>query len=440
MPDGCLLAVGIPLVLAVLHEAVQHRLVLPLIIRASQHKAVLHPDAAACKVESRIDKRPAEVQSFRIGMEHICSAAFFEVVCHTLESGEQKVIELLVFHAVVLNGQPAGAFERYPIWGIGQNEVCFRVAHKSADIFGTGRVAAHEAMPADRPNISSLHKGSLLQRSGQVEIVVLCFAVGIIREQVSQFLFIKAGHGEVVAEVLQLLHFNGKQLIVPACIQCHAVIGKDVGFLLRFCQVIDVHARHFRDAFLLRRHQTTVTGDHVIVSVDDDGVNEPEFPQRRPELCDLLRRVRAGVIDIGNQLCRRNKLKFCGCFHARSPFSLRMVISSARPVGSRPTTDCKARTAASVPMPYTPSIAPPQEKPRRISACCSHFTTSPTQPFVIGKDGAGYGFAPGSLYGTVKTMSPAVSNTAQFLLHARMASRSVGYSPISSSLPMYLTE
>ena len=85
VPDGRLLAVGIPLVLAVLHEAVQHRFVLPLIIGASEDEAVLHPDAAACKVEACIDESTTEVQSFRIGMEHISCAAFFEVVSHTLE-------------------------------------------------------------------------------------------------------------------------------------------------------------------------------------------------------------------------------------------------------------------------------------------------------------------------------------------------------------------
>ena len=103
---------------------------LPLIIGASQHKAVFYPDAAACKVEASVDERPAEVQTFRIGMEHISHAAFFEVVCHTLESREQEVVKLLVFHAVVLNGESAGTLERYTVGRIGQNEVCFRIAHK----------------------------------------------------------------------------------------------------------------------------------------------------------------------------------------------------------------------------------------------------------------------------------------------------------------------
>jgi hypothetical protein len=48
--------------LAVLHEAVEHRLMLPLIIRASKHQGILHPDTASGEMESRIDESPAEVQ------------------------------------------------------------------------------------------------------------------------------------------------------------------------------------------------------------------------------------------------------------------------------------------------------------------------------------------------------------------------------------------
>ena len=180
--------------LAVLHEAVQHRFVLPLVVGASQHKAVLHPDAAPCKVEASVDERPAEIQTFGVCVEHISRAAFFEMVCHTLESGEQEAVEFLVFHAVVLNGQPAGAFERHSVGRIGQDEVCFRIAHKCIYIFRAGRVTAHETMPTDCPHVAALHKGSLLQRCGQVEIIVLRIAARSVGEQVSQFLFIEAGH------------------------------------------------------------------------------------------------------------------------------------------------------------------------------------------------------------------------------------------------------
>ena len=107
VPDGRLLAVGIPLVLAVLHEAVQHRFVLPLVVGTSQHKAVFYSDAAACKVEASVDERPAEVQTFGVCMEYIGRTAFFQMLCHSLKGGQQECIKLLVLHAVILDGQTA---------------------------------------------------------------------------------------------------------------------------------------------------------------------------------------------------------------------------------------------------------------------------------------------------------------------------------------------
>ena len=107
IPDGRLLPVGIPLVLAVLHEAVQYRFVLPLIIRASQHKAVFYSDAAPCKVEASVDERPAEVQTFGVCMEYIGRTAFFQMLCHSLKGGQQEVIKFFVLHAVILDGQTA---------------------------------------------------------------------------------------------------------------------------------------------------------------------------------------------------------------------------------------------------------------------------------------------------------------------------------------------
>ena len=135
-------------------------------------------------------------------------------------------------------------------------------------------------MPADRPHITSLHEGCFLQSSGQVEIIVLCIAVGFIGEQVSQFLFVKTGHGKIVSEVLQLRQFYGEQLLVPASIKRHAIIRENVRFLLCFGQVVDIDTRHLRDALCLRRLNSAVTCNDIEVAVDDDRIDESEFPQR----------------------------------------------------------------------------------------------------------------------------------------------------------------
>ena len=105
VPDGCLLSVREPWVLAVLKETVKHRLVLPLIIRAAQNQGILHPDTAACQVEACIDESSTEVEPFGIRVEDVCRATLFQVLGHVLESGEQKLVEFLTLYGVVLNGK-----------------------------------------------------------------------------------------------------------------------------------------------------------------------------------------------------------------------------------------------------------------------------------------------------------------------------------------------
>ena len=192
-------------------------------------------------------------------------------------------------------------------------------------------------MPADRPHVTALHKGSLLQRSSQVEIIVLRIAASSVGEQVSQLFFIEASHGEVVAHLLQFRHLNGEKLLVPACVHCHAVVGKDVGFLLCIGQVVNVDTRHFRDAFLLRRHQATVTCDDIVFPVDDDRIDEAELTQRGTELLDLLRRVGAGVVYIRDELVGADKLKVSRCFHVYLTSCCGVAVPSGRPAESRQT-------------------------------------------------------------------------------------------------------
>ena len=204
--------------LAILHKAIQYRFVLPLIIRASQHKAVFYPDAAACKMKSGINESFSEIQPFGICMEYIGRTAFFQMLRHSLKGGQQEGIKLLVLHAVILYGQTAGTLKRNAIGRIGQNEICLGVTHESRYILRRCCITAHQLVSANCPYIATLYKCSLFQGGGQVEVVLFCFAICIHTQQICQFLFIKSGHGKVESKFLQFLHFNGQQFFVPACI------------------------------------------------------------------------------------------------------------------------------------------------------------------------------------------------------------------------------
>ena len=131
-------------------------------------------------------------------------------------------------------------------------------------------------MFAHGPEIAGFHEGCLLQRGGEVKVVVFGF-FRIIREQVSQFVGIKAGQRQVECLLLQSLDLDAQHLFIPASILGISVVREDVGLALGISKVIHQHTGHFGEAFLPRSRQTAMTGDHVVVLVDDDGVDEAKL-------------------------------------------------------------------------------------------------------------------------------------------------------------------
>ena len=106
---------------------------------------------------------------------------------------------------------------------------------------------------------------------------------------------------------MQGFDLNLQHFLIPACVLCIAVVRQDVGLFLCLGEMIRKHAGHLGEAFLLGGHQPAVTGDHAVVPVDDDRVDEAELPQRGPQLHDLIRRMGTGVVDIRNQFVDRDQ-------------------------------------------------------------------------------------------------------------------------------------
>ena len=123
VPDGGLLSVGIPRVLAVLQKAVEHRLMLPLIIGATEHEAVLYPDAHTSEMEACVNECLSESQSFGIRVEAVSGSAFFKMVGHVLKGCQQEFIKLLTLEGIVLDCETVRGFEGNAIRRIGQDKV-----------------------------------------------------------------------------------------------------------------------------------------------------------------------------------------------------------------------------------------------------------------------------------------------------------------------------
>ena len=174
-------------------------------------------------------------------------------------------------------------------------------------------------MPSQRPDVAGLREGRLLQLGIHIKIILLGFNA-VVKEP-GQFLFVKTSEERVKVRCLQGLDLHTQKFFIPACVHRHTVIGNDVGFLLRFGEVVGKDTRYLSDAFLLGGKNTTVTGNNAIVTVDDDRIDEAELSQRGAELIDLLRAVGPGVVDIRYQLRDGDKLHFGCCFHRISPHS-----------------------------------------------------------------------------------------------------------------------
>jgi hypothetical protein len=70
-PDGRLLSVSIPLMLALLLPPEETRFVNPLVRASSEDERILLPDTAAGKLEPCLLECPAEIEPLRIGMPYI---------------------------------------------------------------------------------------------------------------------------------------------------------------------------------------------------------------------------------------------------------------------------------------------------------------------------------------------------------------------------------
>ena len=134
-------------------------------------------------------------------------------------------------------------------------------------------------MPAHRPDISLFHERRFLQRCGKVEIIIFHIFFTVPGEKVCNLILTEACQRYIKIRTLQTFNLNAEQLLIPPGIQSHAVVRKDVGFLLRLRQIIHKHTWHFPHAFLLRRCNPAMPCDDIEIPVDDDRVDEAELPQ-----------------------------------------------------------------------------------------------------------------------------------------------------------------
>ena len=169
-PDGCLLSVGIPLVLTALLPSEQARFMLPLVWTPSKHQCILFPDAAAGKVEPGILKCFSEIQSFRIRMENINGSILFHRLLHVDKCCEQEFIEIFIRHIVIfyLSGC---LLNIYIIWWIRQHKVCFPAVHQCIVSLRQNGITADDTVLSEQPHITRLCNGRFCKLCFHIEII-----------------------------------------------------------------------------------------------------------------------------------------------------------------------------------------------------------------------------------------------------------------------------
>ena len=151
VPDGGLLSVGKPFMLAVGQPAVQNRFMLPLVGASAKHQRVFHPDAHTADMETRFLKGAAEVESLRVRMENVGRRALRQMRDPVAEGGEQKLIKRLVAHAVVLDGLAISGFIGHVVRRVGDDQIGLHVTHQAGQVILAGGISAEHMMPPQRP-------------------------------------------------------------------------------------------------------------------------------------------------------------------------------------------------------------------------------------------------------------------------------------------------
>ena len=277
LPDRGLLAVGKPLVLAVGQPAVEHRLMLPLVGRAPQHEAVLHPDAHAADVKARLLKGTAEVEPLRVRVEDVRAAALGQMRRHVAERRQQKRIERFIGHAVVLNGFSVRALVADVVRRVGDDEVGPEAVHKPGHIVRAGRIAAQHPVAAQRPQVARLDEGRHLFRV-QFAVIVPDILVMHLRKQVVDLRRVKARRAQVIPGKLKVGQQIGQRLRFPFA---HGLVEGNVErlFVLRILDVHD-HAVDLRHALREQHLVALVPADDVARDlVPDHGIHIAEVVQ-----------------------------------------------------------------------------------------------------------------------------------------------------------------
>jgi hypothetical protein len=126
-----------------------------------------------------------------------------------------------------------------------------------------------------------------------------------IAQEFLNLLVRKAHQVEVEAVLFERLQLHPQHGLVPSCVECQTVIREHERAPLYFAEAVKNDDRHFGHAQFAGCQQAGVTRDDDPIAAGENRRGPTEFDNRCGDLRHLLRRVRARVASVGQQLVDR---------------------------------------------------------------------------------------------------------------------------------------
>ena len=156
-------------------------------------------------------------------MEHIDGCVISHDRLRVLEGCQEELIERLVCHVVVFDS-PGAALVVDIVRRVGDNQVGLATCHQKLEGFRFRAVATDKAVPAQRPHITGLGDGRLLQLGGHIELIFVQTVFHGLLEEIINFRRLKAGEGHIEIRTLQIRNQQSQFVLVPVArdfIQSH---------------------------------------------------------------------------------------------------------------------------------------------------------------------------------------------------------------------------
>jgi hypothetical protein len=143
---------------------------------------------------------------------------------------------------------------------------------------------------------------------------------------------LEANQAYIETNVSQMLQFDREHLIVIAGLFSESIVRKDIGALIVITEMRQANGRDRLHIQQLRRLNAPMSGDNLVIVIDQNGIVKAETLDTPRDLLDLFGRVGTGIARIRPQRVGRPVFKV----HLGSPLSWKNLDRTGDPLPHSP--------------------------------------------------------------------------------------------------------